>query len=128
MLILTPIAKERKASGADSRRDYEEQLERSLEGGTWMWDDVAPSRGGNKASVGDQFGFVMNGVRVQLHTVTAVHDPSERLPSWAANVGQSDRQVLILSGVTKEYTWEEWLALGGHAKVLGTIYARLLTL
>lgn len=124
MLILTPIAKEHRTSGPDSKRDYEEQLERVANGGTWMWDDVSPNRGGHNATVGDDFGFVFNGEKVRVHKVTEVLDPSQRIPSWAPNVGQSNRDVLVLSGMIREYLWDEWLALGGLKKVQGTIYAR----
>jgi len=123
-LILTPIAKHHRSGGIDSLRDFEEQVVRVASGHEWMWDDVSPKVGGNKALVGDRFGFVFNGVRVQMHEVTGVHSPADRLPTWANNVGQSDRQVLTLSGVTREYSWQEWLAMGGYAKVQGTMYAR----
>ena len=124
MLILTPIAKETRTHGPDSRRDYEEQLERHDEGATWMWDDVSPKTGGNRAKVGDDFAFVFNGNKVIWHTVTEVCSPEMRLPTWATNVGQSDRQVLYLSEIVRETTWSEWLAMGGYSKVQGTMYAK----
>ncbi len=124
MLILTPIAKERRTSESDSKRDYEEQLERVANGGAWMWDDVSPSRSQHKAQVGDDFGFVFNGDKVRIHKVIEVHDPSQRLPSWSANVGQGDRYVLVLSDMIREYSWDEWLSKGGLKKVQGTLHAR----
>jgi hypothetical protein len=53
----------------DSRRDYEEQEQRFMDGGTWMWDDASF----NQAKVGDVFGFVHNNSRVNYHVVTSVH-------------------------------------------------------
>lgn len=127
MLILTPIAKETRSCGPDSRRDYEEQVERHAEGGTWMWDDVSPKVGGNRAQVGDDFAFVFNGDKVRWHTVTEICTSEMRLPTWAKNVGQSDRQVLYLSDMVREMSWSEWLNMGGYSKVQGTMYAKRMT-
>jgi hypothetical protein len=124
MLILTPISKEHRSSGPDSRRDYEEQLERHGEGGTWMWDDVSPNVGGNKAVVGDDFAFVFNGDKVRWHKVTEVCSPEMRHPTSAKNEGQSHRQVVYVSDMVREMSWSEWLDMGGYAKVQGTMYAR----
>jgi hypothetical protein len=127
-LILTPVAKHYRKGGIDSRRDYEEQVHRNIKGDTWMWDDVSPSRGGNRAQVGDSFGFVFNGIKVNVHQVTHIYSPSERLPTWYQNVGQGDRQVLFLSNRIDTYTWEEWLSMNGHKKVQGTVYAHRIQL
>jgi hypothetical protein len=121
-VILTPIAKSFKPKGEpDSKRDFEEQCQRAAEGNTWMWDDAAS----NKARPGDLFGFVRNNGEVQYHTVTEVHsDLSQRLESWANNVGHGTRQVLYLSDVIATQSWQEWIGMGGYEKVQGTMYVK----
>ena len=46
--------------------------------------------------------------------------PSERLESWADNVGQTDRQVLYLSKEILRINWDTWIELNGHRMVRGT--------
>ena len=82
-----------------------------------MWDDA---KGNPTNRVGGAFGFVHNGNRVELYIVVGIKTPSERLTSWSANVGQGDRQVLILSPRITTINWETWLQLGGAQKVQGT--------
>ena len=87
--IVSPICRNYKSSPPCSKRDYDEQLVSK----NWMWDDHKS----NRAVVGDRFGFVFNKDKIIWHTVLDVKDPSQRLPSWANNVGHGDRNVLILS-------------------------------
>jgi len=122
-IILTPIAKNRLRGGngnPDSRRDFEEQERRFMEGEGWMWDDAK----GNKAKVGDVFGFVHNNSHVNYHLITEVHPVTARLPSWASNIGQRDRQVVYLSNEVGHQSWDEWKEYGGYDKVQGSMYVK----
>ena len=123
--VITPICQTYKPAGQpDSRRDFEEQHARVYAGNQWMWDD-AP---GNESKVDGYFGFVFNGVRVQFHKITRVAEPTERLETWAENVGQGNRKVLILSEPIYKMEWAEWIDLGGAHKVQGTNYPRKMDL
>jgi hypothetical protein len=122
-VILTPIAKNKLRLGSgkpDSRRDYEEQEQRAMDGEHWMWDDASF----NQAKVGDVLGFVHNNFKVNYHVVTEVHPVTARLPSWAANIGQRNRQVLYLSNEVGRHSWGEWQEYGGYKKVQGTMYVK----
>jgi hypothetical protein len=122
-VILTPNAKNKKRIGSkkpDSRRDFEEQQRRTSEGNPWMWDDASF----NQAHVGDVFGFVHNNSHVNYHVVTEVHSVISRLPSWFANIGQRNRQVLYLSKEVGRQSWGEWQEYGGYDKVQGTMYVQ----
>jgi hypothetical protein len=61
---------------------------------------------------------------VNYHTVTHVHPVTDRLPSWAANIGQRNRQVLYLSNEVGRHSWGEWQEYGGYSKVQGTMYVK----
>ena len=120
-VVITPIAKAYKPAGTpDSRRDYEHQQARVYSGNDWMWDD-APQ---NESKEGGYFGFVFNGNHVVFHKITRTATPEERLPMWAENVGQGNRKVLFLSINSVTLTWEEWTAMGGAQRVMGTMYPR----
>ncbi len=120
-ILITPIAKVIKSKTAgtpDSRRDYNEQCDRFSKGQPMCWDDDK----NNNTKVGDIFGFCKQPECVELHRVEAVHDPSHRLPSWSNNVGQSGRNVLMLSCTLCVVPWCDWVKFGWHASgpLLGT--------
>ena len=119
-IIITPISKHFKPNiilngelirGPDSKRDYNEQLERVERGEHMCWDDS----NSNQSCVGDFFGFRFHDDRVEVHKITDVHDPSHRLPSWSENVGQTKRNVLMLSPRVCIIPWSEWVKIGWHA-------------
>ena len=116
LIICTPIARNYKKERPDSKRDYEEQLDRATKGLRVMWDD-SPK---NRARWGDLFAFIHNGISVTFHRIEGHSLPSERLDSWSDNVGQGDRNVLYLSNETVTLPWDQWLALGGWKKAQGT--------
>lgn len=97
-LIITPLR-----VGGDSERDYKEQLGRINEGQSHVWDDTKS----NTAVVGDYFGYVVNQKKlssdlktdglIEIYKIIEINRPSERLPSWSDNVGQGDRNVVVLS-------------------------------
>ena len=122
--IVTPICKVYKKVGPDSKRDYKEQKKRVRnEGLYWMWDDNEK----NKAKIGDRFGFVRNGMKVKWHKVLDVKNPTERLPTWARNVGQTNRNVLILSNVLEIESWDDFTDRRGYNKnfcIRGTMYLK----
>jgi hypothetical protein len=125
--VITPICKTYKPKNSgepDSRRDFEEQHARVYAGNNWMWDDAA----GNESKVGGYFGFVFNGDRIQFHIITGIAEPTERLETWSANVGQGNRKVLYLSKPIYDMDWVEWIEMGGAQKVQGSNYPRSMDL
>ncbi len=116
LIVCSPIARNYKKNGPDSKKDYDEQLERSAKSLRVMWDD-SPK---NRARWGDIFAFIHNGIHVTFHRIEGHSLPSERLPSWSDNVGQSDRNVLLLSKESVTLQWDQWLELGGWKKAQGT--------
>jgi hypothetical protein len=113
-LTITPINKLLKEK---SNIDFRELLERIYTGElNWCWDDGVY----NKAKAGEYFAFMFYGKKVIIHKILAVKPPSERLPSWSQNVGQTDRNVLELSEPLKEISWNEWLENDGPLAHLGT--------
>lgn len=105
--IVTPVAKEYKPKKPCSRSDFEEQLTRSNAGKCMMWDDA---KGNPTKKVGGLFCFVHNNNKVEVHVVTNIYPPSERSSSWSDNVGQGDRNVLMLSSVIETISWDIWHA------------------
>lgn len=119
-LTITPISKARKSN---SRRDYNEQIERTnAKTQIWCWDDSYV----NNSEVYGYFAFYFHGIKVVIHQITAIKDPKDRLPSWSDNVGQGDRKVLELTPPLLEFGWDEWLAMNGPLKKQGT-YRTLLS-
>jgi hypothetical protein len=96
-LLLSPIT-------ANSRKDYEEQMNRIKTGEQHMWDDSSK----NNSVIGDYFGYVENQSKIGrtefktqgsicIYKIVGVCDPVMRLDSWSENVGQSNRNVILLS-------------------------------
>ena len=112
--VVSPINKNFKSN---SNRDYREQCARSDRSQQQMWDDA---KGNPTNAAGGLFGFVHNSNRVELHMVTAVCSAADRLESWSDNVGQTDRNVLLLSPCLIVIMWDDWIELGGAKKVQGT--------
>ncbi len=113
-MVITPINKNKKSK---SNIDYNEQLERVNQNRSiWCWDDTPH----NTAKVGDYFGFLFYNNKVQIHIITAIKMPSERLASWSNNVGQGDRRVLELSDPFLEIDWDKWILIGGCKRCMGT--------
>jgi hypothetical protein len=112
--VVTPINKNNKSK---SNIDYNEQQKRLLNTEIQMWDDC---KGNPSKNIGGLFGFVHNGVRVELHIITSINNPTNRLESWSYNVGQSDRNVLLLTPCITIIKWEKWLELGCPRKIQGT--------
>ena len=119
-IIITPIAQIYKPTGQpDSKKDYKEQCECVKKGHQLCWDDSRHT----VSKVGDVFGFWHYKRRVEIHRIESVHHPSERLLSWSENVGQGDRQVLMLSQKICEIPWDTWVSddmLGGAKRCMGT--------
>jgi hypothetical protein len=107
--VITPIS-------SRARKDYDEQLRLKQQGRAVLWDD---SRF-NKSRPGDLFIFSFHNQKVVVHSIDAVLPPSQRPPSWAANEGQQQRNVVVLSDVVVSIAWHEWLQLGGPALVRAT--------
>jgi len=102
----------------DSRRDYNEQCTRLQNGEVMCWDDADA----NKTRPGDMFGFRHQDDRVEIHQVTEVNGTDQRLPSWSRNVGQSKRNVLLLTNPLCVIPWNDWEKFGWHASgsLMGT--------
>lgn len=112
--IVTPI---NKLKNSKSRIDYNEQMERGLKNEQLMWDDA---KGNPTKLVGGAFGFVHNGNFVDIHKITKICGTDERLESWSKNVGQTDRNVLMLSERITRLPWNKWIELGCPSKIQGT--------
>jgi hypothetical protein len=113
-LTITPISKNQKSK---ANIDFREQLMRTATGElNWCWDDSKY----NTAKPGEYFAFFHHKDRVVIHRIVAVKPPSERLPSWTANVGQTTRNVLELSEPLKELSWSEWIQTGCSHVCMGT--------
>lgn len=115
-MIITPIAKKYKKNGPDSRKDYEEQLIRESRNMNVMWDDTKR----NESRVGDYFGFYQYNNEVSIRRVESVQNPLKRLDSWSENVGQGNRNVLLLSEEIINIKWNIWLELGGAKRCMGS--------
>lgn len=119
-ITITPIGTSVKNS--KSLIDFQEQVLRSADTQQgWCWDDSRY----NKAVEGELFAFFFPKSKrcegeIILHRITGVKSPAHRLPSWASNVGQGDRNVLELSPPIKKYTMEEWEVHGGPMSKMGT--------
>ena len=116
-LTISPVARDYKKPGKpDSKRDYEEQMERKSNGEALMWDDTPQ----NSSYVGDYFGFYKYGHQITIHMILHIASPKKRLASWRDNIGQRDRNVLYLSKAIVTIPWSEWLELGGAKRSMGT--------
>ena len=118
VIVVTPINQDKKSN---SNIDFREQLNRKDEGEEIMWDDTS----GNKQQVGGLFVFQKNKTSkqegcVQIHRVEKVYNPEHRLESWYKNVGQHNRNVLVLSNEFIKLDWNKWMELGGPKKIQGT--------
>jgi len=119
-LLISPVAQKYKKKGEpDSRRDYEDQQLRLAEGLPMCWDDSKF----NNSQPGDLFGFWSYKKHVEIYMVVSVHNPKHRLPTWSSNVGQGDRNVIMLSSRICKIPWETWESedeLGGAKRCMGT--------
>ena len=114
--IITPIAKKYKKVGPDSKRDYEEQIQRDLAGESVMWDDTKR----NSSRIGDYFGFYRYKKHISIRIINEIKNPSQRLETWSQNVGQGERNVLILSDEIIKMDWDKWIELEGAKRCMGT--------
>jgi len=142
-VICSPIPKKKKRESQRSqgkpcaRTDFEEQQKRNLpilNGDLfWCWDD-APK---NKANVGDVFifwdydgtgkggpGNPWGGGSFIFHKVMSVSEPSNRLPSWHVNVGQTHRNVLELTPPKFALSYDEMIKYGAKPDYHGTTYPK----
>ena len=114
-ITITPISKDIKRL---SNIDYQEQLKSK----NWCWDE-APSEHTSinlSPKKGQLFAFYFPKIKIIIHRVTDILEPTNRLPSWSHNVGQSDRKVLMLTKPLKTFTYEEWCTIKGPRKQQGT--------
>ena len=121
-IIITPINKNYKSKSKRnlgepcSKTDWDEQCERQKAHQQMMWDDTPQ----NKSKKGDIFCVCFNNSKVQFHLIEDVKKPSERLPSWSNNVGQTDRKVVYISPQIVTVNWITWLNMNGAKKIQGT--------
>ncbi len=113
-LIVTPINKDQSSK---SNIDFVEQQNRFHDGQDMMWDDAK-----NNPTLFPYglFGFVHNNNHVDIHMITRISESNKRLDSWSSNVGQTDRNVLMLTPKLVTIDWDEWLRLGGPKKIQGS--------
>ena len=115
MTVMTPINKSPKSV---SNCNYREQLQRESEGNVLMWDDA---KGNPTQKIGGAFAFVHNNKSVDFHVITRIYNTDARLPTWANNIGQGDRNVLYLTPCLYTMDWDTWKKLVGPATVQRTI-------
>ena len=115
-LLITPCAKTKKKSGPCSKTDWEEQMVRASQFKQLMWDD-GPK---NASQPGDIFILCRNNISVAFHRIQKILPPTQRLPTWAKNIGQGDRNVVYITPELTTMNWDEWLELDGAKKVQGT--------
>ena len=74
----------------------------------------------NTAIKGDLFGYVKNasnGDSIYIYEIIDVRKPEERLESWSANVGQSNRNVIFLGKqMIYEGQWSEFKKICGYSE------------
>ena len=112
-LIISPITSDTQKK---SNIDYQEQLSRSETGLQMMWDDTRF----NNAKPNDLFAFWKYNIGIEVHRITGIGDPQNRMPSWSDNVGQTDRNVVFLSEQISFIEWDEWIRLNGAKRCMGT--------
>lgn len=115
-ILITPCRKEKAKSPPCSKTDWEEQLLRGSRSEQMMWDD-GPK---NASREGDIFILCRNNISVAFHKIQKILPPTERLPTWAKNIGQRDRNVIYISPELATMNWDEWLEVDGAKKVQGT--------
>lgn len=108
-LLISPVT-------GKSKKDWEEQLNRMNKGEQMMWDDSRY----NKSKEGDIFIGCNNSRFLTFHKIQKILDPSNRLPSWAENIGQENRNVIYISPILTTMEWGEWLSLDGIKQARGT--------
>jgi len=118
-IFITPIAQKYKDTLGEpcSRRDWEEQVERMLDGHQLMWD--GPSQRITQPLVGDLMVIWKHKKPITIYTITNVVSSKKRLKSWSSNIGQTDRCVVYLNN-PKVIEWDQWIILGGHKRCMGT--------
>jgi hypothetical protein len=114
--LVTPVNKN---PYSNSNRDYHEQVKRAECGEQVLWDD---GKGNRTKQVGGMFGFVHNGKKVEFHMITQICSTKERLSTWSDNVGQQDRNVLMLTPCLFTMNWDKWITLGCPSKIQGTTH------
>ena len=119
-LTITPISKDKKSN---SNINYNEQVTRREENSQICWWDDSKF---NTSQVYGYFAFYFHGKKVIIHQIATIKDPTNRLPSWSKNIGQSSRNVLELGPPLLEIPWEEWLAMSGPQNRMNT-YRTLLS-
>lgn len=115
-ILITPIRKTKNTSGPCSKTDWEEQMLRSSKSEQMMWDDSKR----NASCPGDIFIVCRNNISVSFHRIEKILPPTNRLSTWAKNIGQSNRNVIYISPEFTNMTWDEWLKLDGAKKIQGT--------
>ena len=110
-VCITPISNNPKKN---SCRDWDEQKQRHSAGLQHMWDCPGPQAKSTQPCVGDYFLFSFYKKHVIVHRIISILPPGERLESWAANVGQGDRDVVLLGPVCCRMQWADYMLAGGY--------------
>ena len=81
-----------------------------------MWDDSKH----NKSKKGDIIAIWKYEKGVSFHHIEKVENMQSRSESWSQNVGQTDRNVILLSPEFSYFKWDKWIEMGGHKRCMGT--------
>jgi hypothetical protein len=106
-IIISPIAKTYNKTH-NSKRDYEEFENRRNNNLQLCWDST-PKRFERLLDNPKYFLFIFNDDKVIIHKIHDIIDPIHRLESWQDNIGQTDRNVLLLSNERVILDWSVWL-------------------
>ena len=119
-MILTVISKKyTKPNIPDSKKDYEEQMDRLKKGDQLVWDDT-PKNGANE---NDIFIFVHNGNRLEVYRIMNVLPANHRLITWKQNTGHEKRNVLCLTSRSVHIPINDIPSMSGRI-VRGTVVSR----
>jgi hypothetical protein len=116
-IVYSPVRKEGsrvQLGEPDSRKDYDVQQHRNIQGHVPMWND-SPT---NQSVVGDYFVFVHNRDHAEVHRIERIGSVSEAYPDWQPT--STPRNTLFLSKTYYVMDWNTWVQYGGPAMVLGT--------
>lgn len=117
-LLITPISKNYNKTRPCSKKDWDEQQDRYKRGEQMMWDDSKY----NKSKKGDIIAIWKYKKGVSFHHIEKVENTQSRSESWSQNVGQTDRNVILLSPEFSYFKWDKWIEIGGHKRCMGTSY------
>ena len=106
------------AINKDNKKKFNEQVNRSDRGLEILWKDV--SKGKTKKS-GGLFCFSHYEDAVEICLVNEIIEPNEDDERWNSFENNINKNVLSISKFITTISWKEWISIGGHKMIPGTI-------